>query len=77
MKAKLTLYGRRYCHLCEEMAAALRSRGIAFDEVDVDADPALEERYGELVPVLARPDGTEICHYHLDVAALEAAIAQI
>jgi Glutaredoxin-like domain (DUF836) len=57
------------------MAHALRERGIAFEEVDVDADPALEERYGEYVPVLARLDGTEICHYFLDDAALRMALA--
>jgi hypothetical protein len=38
---------------------------FTFDVVDVDADPALVERYDELVPVLAL-DGREICHYHLD-----------
>lgn len=57
------------------MARALRERGVAFEMVDVDADPALEKRYGELVPVLARPDGTEICHYFLDDAALRDALA--
>jgi len=56
------------------MAAALRSRGLQFVEFDVDADPALEERYGELVPVLTRPDGTEICHYRLDEQALKNAL---
>jgi hypothetical protein len=57
------------------MAAGLRARGIAFVEFDVDADPALEERYGELVPVLTRPDGSEICHYHLDEQALKRALS--
>jgi hypothetical protein len=57
------------------MAQALRERGIAFVEVDVDADPASEERYGERVPVLVRPDGSEICHYFLDDAALRGALA--
>ena len=52
------------------MARALRDRGIAFEEVDVDANPALDERYGEYVPVLVGADGTEICHYFLDDAAL-------
>ncbi|MGE0875733.1 MAG: glutaredoxin family protein [Burkholderiales bacterium] len=70
----LRLYGRAYCHLCEEMAQALRSRGVAFEEFDVDADPVLEARLGELVPVLALADGTEICHYRLDEAALSAAL---
>jgi hypothetical protein len=57
------------------MARGLRDLGIAFEEVDVDADPVLEERYGEYVPVLVRPDGTEICHYFLDNAALRTALA--
>jgi hypothetical protein len=56
------------------MARALRARGVAFDEVDVDADPAIEERYGELVPVLVGSDGSEICHYALDESALQRAL---
>lgn len=72
-----TLYSRSYCHLCEDMLAALRAfmahQGMAYtvDVVDVDADPALVERYDELVPVLtANPAGPELCHYVLDEAAL-------
>ena len=70
----LLLYGRAWCHLCEDMARALRARGVAFEEFDVDADPALEARWGELVPVLATAQGEEICHYHLDEAALDQAL---
>jgi len=37
---RLTLYGRSYCHLCEEMLAALaplrHEFGFAVDVVDVD-----------------------------------------
>ena len=40
---------------------------FALDVVDVDSNPALEARYGELVPVLMA-DGRELCHYHLDLA---------
>ena len=35
--------------------------------VDVDADPALEAKYDELVPVLAGADDGELCHYFLDL----------
>ena len=38
---------------------------ITFDVVDVDADPALVERYDELVPVLVHQE-REVCHYFLD-----------
>ncbi len=71
---RLKLYGRAYCHLCEDMARALRSLGVEFDEYDVDSDPGLEDRFGELVPLLTRADGTEICHYHLDEQALAQAL---
>ena len=54
----------RYCHLCEEMAAALRAAGIAFTEIDVDADERLDQLYGENVPVLLA-DGAEICRHRL------------
>ncbi len=79
---RLTLLVRAYCHLCEDMRRALAplalSRSAAIVEIDVDADPALEARYGERVPVLllGPPDaGEELCHYHLDAARVEAALA--
>jgi hypothetical protein len=53
------------------MAQALRSAGVAFEEIDVDSDPALEERFGEIVPVLTDPHGNELCHYRLDPEVLD------
>ncbi len=77
---RLTLYGRSYCHLCDEMLAALDSLrgefGFAVDVVDVDSDAALEQRFGALVPVLMHA-GTELCHYHLDAAKVRAYLAEI
>ena len=77
----LTLLTRSYCHLCDEMRAALlplaSAHGATVVEHDVDADPALETRYGDLVPVLLLGDagaGREICHYRLDREATEAAL---
>lgn len=71
----LTLYSRSYCHLCEDMLAALEAlRGEFSFEVevlDVDADPALEAKYDALVPVL-EADGHELCHYFLDVEKVRA-----
>lgn len=67
----LRLYGRRQCHLCEEMAEALRARGIVFEEIDVDGSAALKERYGRFVPVLTDGEGKELCRYRLDPAATQ------
>lgn len=77
---RLTLYGRSYCHLCDEMLAALAPLrgefGFAVDVVDVDSDAALEQRFGALVPVLMHAD-TELCHYHLDAGKIRAYLIKI
>jgi hypothetical protein len=69
----LHLYGRTYCHLCTDMEAALRALQSSFDFdvriIDVDADPSLEARFGERVPVLTH-GGVELCHYFLDEPAV-------
>jgi len=52
------------------MAAALRTLGIAFIEIDVDADPRLDELYGENVPVLLK-DGVEVCRHRLTPEAIK------
>ena len=62
------------------MIAALKTIQGRFrfelDVVDIDRHPELEERWGELVPVLLEGE-TEVCHYHLDPAALDALLARI
>jgi len=42
--------------------------------LDVDADRGLEEKYGELVPVLEL-EGKELCHYFLDAAKVREVLA--
>jgi hypothetical protein len=77
----LTVYARAYCHLCDEMIDALAAlpgaERVAVHVVDVDADRALEARYGERVPVLVGADGRELCHYRLDPEAVAAYLAPI
>jgi hypothetical protein len=46
------------------------------DVVDIDAHPALEARWGDKVPVLLEGD-IELCHYHLDTAAVDARLARM
>ncbi|MCP2040138.1 thiol-disulfide isomerase/thioredoxin [Neisseria sp. HSC-16F19] len=74
---KLTLMYREYCSLCRHMLEALKpwqaQYGFEIEVVDVDADPALEVRYNELVPVLLLGE-EEICHWHLDEARLQAVL---
>ena len=76
--APFTLYSRSWCHLCDDLHAALlalQGPGERFEVavLDVDADPALVERFDELVPVLfGDPARPELCHYFLDAAAARA-----
>jgi glutaredoxin-like protein DUF836 len=53
---RLRLLSRPDCHLCEEMRsevdALLSDRPREWDLVDVDSDPDLARRYGEVIPVL-------------------------
>jgi hypothetical protein len=51
------------------MAQALRAIGVAFEEIDVDSDPRLDELYGQNVPVLFG-DGAEICRHRLTEEAV-------
>ena len=71
----LTLLFREYCSLCHHMRQALlpyqQQYGFELNVVDVDEDENLVARYNELVPVLLHGEH-EICHWHLDEAALSA-----
>lgn len=68
---ELILMSRGYCHLCHDMEEALLPLLKEFDAsltvFDVDADPQLEAKYDELVPVLLHGE-VELCHYFLDEA---------
>jgi len=77
---ELTLLSRSYCHLCHDMALALAPLAAEFGAqvkvLDVDADPLLEAKYDELVPVLLHRE-TELCHYFLDEAKTREYLAGI
>ena len=67
--AGLQLVTRAGCHLCDEMAAVLDDllpgMGASYEALDVDADEALRQRYGEVVPVLLR-DGVAVAKVRID-----------
>jgi len=56
IKATVTLYTRPGCNLCEEAKAAIHASGcdgeFSLEEVNIDEDPALRERYGYDIPVI-------------------------
>lgn len=58
------MYTTTWCGYCQRLKAQMRSAGIEFREVDVEQDPAAEQRVIELnggnrtVPTLVFPDGS-------------------
>jgi glutaredoxin len=65
------LYSRPGCHLCDRARDVLESAGIAFEEVDITTDPALEAEYGILIPVVER-EGRQVFEAGMDPRELPA-----
>jgi glutaredoxin len=63
--AKLVLYGRPGCHLCDEARIVLQRIGEPFEEVDIDSDDELFKRYLERIPVITL-DGEELYDFFVD-----------
>jgi glutaredoxin len=77
--ANVTLYSKPDCPLCDEARAALgrvRSRvEFGLEEVDITAEPELEARYLERIPVVA-VDGQELFDFHVDEPVLEQRLSE-
>lgn len=72
---ELTLYLRRWCHLCDELLAALEpliaGQGVTLREIDIDEHEEYEDAYGEHIPVLCAGE-RELCRHRLDERAVRA-----
>ncbi|MDT0200639.1 glutaredoxin family protein [Nocardioides sp. AE5] len=75
---RVRLYSRPGCHLCDDarvvIARVCADLGEEFDEVDIDSDPELLERYGEEIPVTL-VDGAQHDFWRVDEGRLRAALA--
>ena len=81
MSARVTLYSKPGCHLCEDARAVVEhvcaDLGESFDEVDITAGPdaeALTRAYGEEIPVTF-VDGKQHDFWRVDAGRLRAALA--
>ena len=57
LKAHVIVYTRLGCHLCDELKDVVLSAGcnelFTFEEINIDTDPILYERYKYDIPVVA------------------------
>ena len=77
MTARVTLYTRPGCHLCDDARTAIEAvcseLGETYDEISIDGDDALERRFGHEVPVTF-VDGKQHDYWRVDPARLRAAL---
>lgn len=73
--ARLVIYTRRDCSLCEQMEAGVRKvlgPKARLAMIEIDDDPALVKRFGPDVPVLCLDDEV-VCKHFLDTERLQNA----
>ncbi|GAA4170973.1 glutaredoxin family protein [Gryllotalpicola koreensis] len=86
MPHTVTLYTKPGCHLCDDArdivddvvgrVQASDHLDVAVDELDILADPALQTRYGEEIPVVLI-DGKMHTYWRVDAARFEKALKEL
>jgi glutaredoxin len=75
--ARVTVYGKPGCHLCEDVvevvARVCEDLGTSYVEVDITTDPELQRRFGEQIPV-TYVDGAHHDFWRVDERRLRAAL---
>jgi mycoredoxin len=79
--APLTVYTTSWCGFCHRLKTVLKSDGIAYDEVDIEQDPAAAEFVGSVnggnrtVPTVKFADGSTLTNP--SAAQVKAKLAQV
>ena len=77
--ARVTLYGKPGCHLCDDarevIARVCADLGESFEEVSIDEDQELLAAYADEIPVTF-VDGRRHDFWRVDEARLRAALAR-
>ncbi len=81
MQKTILVYDRRGCHLCEQMVASLfqfqQELEYEIEQIDIDNDPELIEKYHVDVPVVLFNDEVIFYHFFDETALKEALIKSI
>lgn len=75
--ARVTLYSRPGCHLCDDARAVVErvcsDLGESYDELSIDDDPDLAERFANEIPVTF-VDGRQHDFWRVDESRLRRAL---
>jgi glutaredoxin len=78
-KAHVRLYTRPGCHLCEEARQEMLSADCAdqytLEEINIDNDPALQQRYRYEIPVITI-NGREAFRHRLTAEEFKEAVTR-
>ena len=78
MTARITLYGKPGCHLCDDARRVIElvcdELGTSYDEVDITTSADLMDAYGEQIPVTF-VDGRQHDFWRVDPERLRRALA--
>jgi glutaredoxin len=78
-KARVKLYTKPGCHLCEEVKAQMLAADCAklyeLEEINIETDPALLELYGLSIPVVTI-NGIEAFKYRITPEAFRKALSR-
>ncbi len=76
MTARILVYHRQGCHLCEQVVASLfqhqQQLGFDIEQIDIDSDPELVAKYNADVPVVVFNDEVIFYHFFDEIALRDA-----
>ncbi len=75
---ELTLYTTEACHLCHqalELLTQVSNQEIRVNSIDINSSETLTERYGQTIPVVRFPDGSEL-NWPFSLHAIETCLSQ-
>jgi glutaredoxin len=79
-KPTVTIYTRPDCHLCHEARTAIESAGCSgeysLEEVNIDEDPGLKEKYGHDIPVILI-NGVKVFKHRVDPAEFKRKLRRL
>lgn len=79
-RARVTIYSRPGCHLCDEAKASISSAGcdgdFTLEEINIDEDPELKERFKFDIPVIFI-DGIKAFKHRVDPTEFKRKLRRI